>query len=100
MRAVFIHITGVKRGQRETFSDPVITAGRAPSSTLNFAVTDTRASAHHAEITFDGTGYLLRDIGSTNGTYVNGQRVHSTRLRPGDVIEFGTGGPQVRFDAE
>jgi S1-C subfamily serine protease len=100
MRAVFIHITGLKRGQREIIVDPQITVGRAPTSTLAFAPTDTRASAHHAEIAFDGTGYVLRDAGSTNGTYVNGRRVYSARLKPGDVIEFGTGGPQVQFDLE
>ena len=100
MRAVFIHISGIKRGQRETIGEPQISVGRAPTSTLAFAPTDTRASAHHAEINFDGTGYVLRDAGSTNGTFVNGRRVYSARLRPGDVIEFGTGGPQVQFDHE
>jgi serine protease Do len=100
MRAVFIHITGLKRGQRETISESQISVGRAPSSTLAFAPTDTRASAHHAEIAFDGTGYVLRDAGSTNGTYVNGRRVYTTRLKPGDIIEFGTGGPQVQFELE
>lgn len=100
MRAVFIHITGLKRGQRETLGDQKITVGRAPTSTLAFAPTDTRASAHHAEIAFDGTAYILRDAGSTNGTYVNGRRVYSARLKPGDIIEFGTGGPQVQFDHE
>lgn len=100
MRAVFTHITGLKRGERETISEPHITVGRAPASHLAFAPADTRASAHHAEIAFDGTGYILRDAGSTNGTYVNGRRVYSARLRPGDIIEFGTGGPRVRFDLE
>jgi S1-C subfamily serine protease/pSer/pThr/pTyr-binding forkhead associated (FHA) protein len=100
MRAVFIHITGLKRGQREIIGDPQISIGRAPSSTLAFAPTDTRASAHHAEIAFDGTGYVLRDAGSTNGTYVNGRRVYTTRLKAGDIIEFGTGGPQVQFEFE
>lgn len=100
MRAVFTHISGIKRGQREIIGDPQITVGRAPASLLAFAPTDTRASAHHAEIAFDGTGYVLRDAGSTNGTFVNGRRVYSARLKPGDVIEFGTGGPRVQFDLE
>jgi S1-C subfamily serine protease len=100
MRAVFTHITGIKRGQRETIDEPQISVGRAPSSVLAFAPADTRASAHHAEIAFDGTGYVLRDAGSTNGTYVNNRRVYSARLKPGDVIEFGTGGPRVQFDLE
>lgn len=100
MRAVFTHISGLKRGQREIVGEPQISVGRAPTSTLAFAPTDTRASAHHAEINFDGSGYVIRDAGSTNGTYVNGRRVYSARLKPGDVIEFGTGGPQVQFDLE
>ena len=100
MRAVFTHITGIKRGQRETIDEPQISVGRAPSTVLAFAPADTRASAHHAEIAFDGTGYVLRDAGSTNGTYVNNRRVYSARLKPGDVIEFGTGGPRVQFDLE
>lgn len=100
MRAVFTHITGLKRGQREVIAEANISAGRAPTSALAFAPTDTRASAHHAEISFDGSGYVLRDTGSTNGTYVNGQRVYTTRLASGDLIEFGTGGPQVQFEVE
>jgi serine protease Do len=100
MRAVFIHITGLKRGQRELIGESQISVGRAPTSTLAFAPADTRASAHHAEIAYDGTGYVLRDAGSTNGTYVNGRRVYTTRLKAGDIIEFGTGGPQVQFELE
>jgi S1-C subfamily serine protease len=100
MRAVFTHITGIRRGQREIIGEPQITVGRAPTSVLAFAPSDTRASAHHAEIAFDGTGYILRDAGSTNGTFLNGRRVYSARLKPGDVIEFGTGGPQVQFELE
>jgi S1-C subfamily serine protease len=100
MAAVFTHIAGVKRGQREVAGGHQITVGRAPTNTLSFAPTDTRASAHHAEIAFDGSGWVLRDAGSTNGTFVNGQRVHSARLNPGDIIEFGTGGPQLQFGVE
>jgi S1-C subfamily serine protease len=100
MVAVFTHIAGVKRGQREATTEHQITVGRAPTNTVSFAPTDTRASAHHAEIDFDGSGWVLRDAGSTNGTFVNGQRVHSARLRPGDIIEFGTGGPKLQFEVE
>jgi S1-C subfamily serine protease len=100
MRAVFTHISGIKRGQRDSIGESQITVGRAPTSVLAFAPSDTRASAHHAEISYDGSGYILRDTGSTNGTYVNGRRVYSARLKSGDVIEFGTGGPKVQFDLE
>lgn len=100
MRAVFTHISGSKRGDREVVADRQISVGRAPTSRLAFPPGDTRASAHHAEITFDGTGYIVRDTGSTNGTFVNGRRVYSFRLKSGDIIEFGTGGPKVQFDVE
>ncbi len=81
-------------------AEPQITVGRAPASLLAFPPGDTRASAHHAEITYDGAGYVVRDTGSTNGTFVNGRRVYSFRLKSGDVLEFGTGGPKVQFDVE
>lgn len=81
-------------------AEPQITVGRAPASLLAFPPGDTRASAHHAEITYDGSGYVVRDTGSTNGTFVNGRRVYSFRLKSGDVLEFGTGGPKVQFDVE
>jgi S1-C subfamily serine protease len=100
MQAVFSHISGVKRGQRETVADDRITVGRAPTNVLAFAPTDTRASAHHAEIVREDDTYVLRDAGSTNGTFVNGQRVYHARLKSGDVIEFGTGGPKVQFSME
>ncbi len=100
MRAVFTHIAGLKRGQRVIIEDESISVGRAPSSALTFAPADTRASAHHAEIEVDGGNYVLRDAGSTNGTFLNGRRVTTARLKPGDVIEFGTGGPQVQFDID
>ena len=67
MRAVFTHISGLKRGQRETIGEPQISVGRAPTSTLAFAPTDTRASAHHAEISYDGTGYVLLTLAKCRG---------------------------------
>ena len=64
-------------GQRDSIGESQITVGRAPTSVLAFAPSDTRASAHHAEITYDGSGYILRDTGSTNGTRT-GDRTRST----------------------
>lgn len=45
----------------------------------------------HAELTVHGGRWLLRDLGSTNGTCVNGQRVTGTvSVREGDQVSFGT----------
>jgi len=50
---------------------------------------DSRASRRHAEIRADASGYFIRDLGSTYGVTVNGERVESAPLRSGDRIEFG-----------
>ncbi|MGE4607568.1 MAG: DUF4388 domain-containing protein [Myxococcota bacterium] len=47
------------------------------------------ASRRHAEISGDADGFLIRDLGSTNGTLVNGERIDEHRLAPGDRIEIG-----------
>ena len=46
-------------------------------------------SRYHAEILFDGTSYTLRDLGSTSGTFVNGQRIAEHNLQDGDSMRLG-----------
>ena len=80
----------------------VIRIGRGEDCDVQFdARLDVRVSTHHAEIRFEGGHYVLIDVGSTNGTLVNGKLVRTHRLRSGDKIAFGAqGGPEVRFDVE
>ncbi len=64
-----------------------VTLGRA---TINeIVLLDSRVSRHHARIDKAGTVFTLVDLGSTNGTLVNGKRVTSLALTPGDVIKLG-----------
>lgn len=56
---------------------------------------DRRVSRHHAQIRAVEGGHAVVDLGSTNGTFVNGERIMEQRLRPGDVISFG--GYELRF---
>lgn len=66
--------------------------GRAP--TCEFVVADLTVSRLHAELRRAGSAWLLSDLGSMNGTLVNGYRIAApTRVRPGDEIAFG----QQRF---
>lgn len=69
--------------------------GRDPDNELIAATA--QVSRHHAEIRFDGTYWNLVDLQSTNGTFVNNQRIwpgQPRRLQPGDVVRFG---PAVEF---
>ena len=50
---------------------------------------DTGVSRRHVDVRFDGTGAVLHDLGSTNGTTVNGHRAQSWQLQHGDVIRLG-----------
>jgi surface antigen len=61
--------------------------GRDPHCHL--VLPDPTVSARHAQITPTPSGYLLTDLGSRNGTWVNGQRVQRHLLRPGDRVRLG-----------
>lgn len=64
-----------------------LSAGRHPDSDI--FLDDITVSRRHAEITHDGTGASVRDVGSLNGTYVNRERVDEGPLRAGDELQIG-----------
>jgi hypothetical protein len=74
-------------GQRVVLGEYLLTIGRLPECTITLG--DPNVSRRHAEIRPSGAGYRVIDLGSTNGTLVNGQRVHEHQLRDGDVITCG-----------
>ncbi|MGQ0504320.1 MAG: FHA domain-containing protein, partial [Myxococcaceae bacterium] len=63
------------------------TLGRHPANT--FRLVDREVSKEHASIEKVGGKYMIRDLGSSNGTFVNGRRVKELRLRDGDEIALG-----------
>jgi len=65
-----------------------VVLGRSRSCDLRLS--DTDASRRHAEILPVTGGFVVRDLDSTNGTFVNGERVSERQLRPGDRIEIGS----------
>jgi ABC-type multidrug transport system ATPase subunit len=67
-------------------SDPQITVGREGS---DIVLDNPQVSRNHATIDRAGDKHVLRDAGSTNGTFVNGQRINQYTLVPGDVIQIG-----------
>ncbi len=67
---------------------PVTLIGRHAGSTI--ALDEPFLSAEHAELAFDNGRWWLRDLGSTNGTFVNGDPVTvATGIRPGDIVQCG-----------
>ncbi|WP_203998854.1 FhaA domain-containing protein [Micromonospora lutea] len=64
----------------------------------NLRLPDVGISRRHARLDFDGGQVVLTDLGSTNGTMVNGQRVSAVALNPGDMIQLGTTTLTFRVD--
>ena len=64
-----------------------LVVGRALNSDI--PVFDPTISRRHAEVHCDGSGVLVRDLGSSNGTFLNGQKIDSAKLSPGDIVTFG-----------
>ncbi len=76
-------------------ADEAITLGRADTATV--MVDDAYVSDHHTAVLPDDEGWLVRDLGSTNGTYLNGAKVtQPTPLSAGDQIRIGKTRVEVR----
>ncbi|MFO7871880.1 MAG: FHA domain-containing serine/threonine-protein kinase [Kiritimatiellia bacterium] len=74
--------------------DGDITIGRDPSNSI--VIPDSAVSLVHCQIYFRDDGVFVKDLGSTNGTYVNGNRVVASQLRDGDAFEVG--GSRARIE--
>jgi hypothetical protein len=87
-RPVLIAYEGELKDKRWTLDQDHTTIGR--SSDCDIVLPKRQVSRYHAQIERDDGGYLLRDLGSKNGTYVNGQKVYGEphRLRDGDEIQI------------
>ena len=75
--------------RRYVLEGPRATLGR--SKDVDCVLRDPNVSRHHAELRRSRSGdWTITDLGSTNGIKINGQRVGSGRLRPGDRVTLGT----------
>jgi pSer/pThr/pTyr-binding forkhead associated (FHA) protein len=86
-RPVLVVVSGVAAGSEFVVDRVRTTVGRGPGVDLAFA--DAEMSQQHAAIEFADGGFRVCDLGSTNGTYVNGALVRVCELKNADRIQLG-----------
>lgn len=83
-------------GERIPLDRPSVVIGRLPD--CDISLSDPNVSRRHTEVRVAGSGYLVADLGSTNGTKVNGVRIDGDRmLTDGDIVSVGS--THLRFEA-
>jgi two-component system cell cycle response regulator len=85
--ACLVLIYGLELGRKYGLEQPTVILGR--SSKADVHVDQESVSRNHAKIINTGKSMILRDLGSTNGTYVNDQPVDEYVLRDGDFVKIG-----------
>jgi len=84
---VLIVRAGSQAGTRFPIIDGLTELGRHPASAIS--LDDITVSRRHAEIERTPEGYVVRDVGSLNGTYVNQERIEQAVLHHGDELQIG-----------
>ena len=85
--ALLVVRRGPNSGSRFLLDSDVTTAGRHPASDI--FLDDVTVSRRHAEIVRAGDGFLVRDVGSLNGSYINRKRIDEAALSGGDEVQIG-----------
>jgi pSer/pThr/pTyr-binding forkhead associated (FHA) protein len=86
---VALNSTALEEGTRFELDAKTLTVGRGAPNDIRLD-DDEFASAHHARVEPRRDGVWVEDIGSTNGTFVNGTRLgRPQKLAPGDIVRFG-----------
>ncbi|HKP63172.1 MAG TPA: sigma 54-interacting transcriptional regulator [Polyangiales bacterium] len=97
-RCALLSLNGPRRGEEVIIDRECFRIGKSPDNDLVLA--DETVSREHCEIVRDDKGYLLRDLGSTNGTLLDGAEIREGYLRAGVVIRVGRVELKVRPFAE
>jgi FOG: FHA domain len=85
--SLLIRAGGGREGEETALETDLLTIGRHPESHL--FLDDVTVSRHHARIVRDATGFVVEDLNSLNGTYVNRRRVERIHLSDGDELQIG-----------
>src|SRR5258708_4497696 len=79
-------LSGARRGEKHEIVGELV-IGRATECSI--AIADPNLSRHHARFVCDAAALVVEDLGSRNGTFVNGKRVARTTLSDGDIVTIG-----------
>jgi pSer/pThr/pTyr-binding forkhead associated (FHA) protein len=85
--ALLVVKRGPNAGSRFLLDAKVTTAGRHPESDI--FLDDVTVSRRHAEFAREDAGFVVRDVGSLNGTYLNRERIETAGLAGGDEVQIG-----------
>jgi len=83
-------------GTTYELADDLVTIGRSPDNTI--VINNPSVSSRHAQLQSTGETYQLKDLGSTNGTHVNGKPVTETLLSFDDRVRFGA--TEARYESD
>ena len=87
--AALVVASGHQAGTRYAITSEWIAVGRHPDSDV--FLDDITVSRRHVELSTNNTGHVIRDVGSLNGTYLNGERLEDSEvsLTNGDELQIG-----------
>ncbi len=92
---VLIGMSKEVKGQTVEVADEIVKIGRKSDNQI--PIDNPSVSGYHCEVYREGQGYLVKDLGSTNGTRVNNRDVTESPLRPKDILQVGS--VELMFDA-
>ncbi len=95
LRKCRLAVVGQEKGEELTFDKGEIRIGAMDDNDV--VISDETVSRYHCKIVQDDTGYLLIDLGSTNGSFINKVRVREAFLKPGCTLHLGTS--ELKFHA-
>ncbi|HEQ99573.1 MAG TPA: FHA domain-containing protein [candidate division Zixibacteria bacterium] len=93
MEIAFEFISGENTGKRLKFNQSSVLVGRSEDADLS--INSDIVSYEHCRFTVKAEGLYLSDLGSSNGTFVNGNHHNSGFVSSGDHVSFGQGGPEI-----
>jgi pSer/pThr/pTyr-binding forkhead associated (FHA) protein len=85
--ALLVVLRGPNTGARFLLDDDEVASGRHPDSDI--FLDDVTVSRKHAIFRREGDTFVVRDVGSLNGTYVNRERIDEVALKTGDEVQIG-----------